>query len=189
MWLVVGLGNPGPRYAGNRHNLGFMVADELARRAGIAFKSGKFGGDLATGLLLRHKIQLLKPMDYMNRSGFATQRAASFYDVAPERICVIHDEADFEFGRVAVKNGGGHGGHNGLRSVHQQLGSSDYARVRCGVGRPEHADHDVADFLLSDFAPAQAPRVQEMIDRAATAVEAVVAEGVTAAMNRINGDN
>lgn len=186
MWLIVGLGNPGPRYAGNRHNLGFMVVDELARRmGGVTFKD-KFGGHVADGRLANSKVVLLKPMEYMNHSGYAVQRAASFYAVAPAQMCVIHDEADFGFARVAVKSGGGHGGHNGLRSMIQQLGSNEFIRVRCGVGRPDHPGHDVADYLLADFTADQNRDVPALIDRAADAVEKVVAHGVTRAMNEVN---
>src|SRR5687768_6949348 len=132
MWLVVGLGNPGREYAHTRHNIGFMVADELAKRwaSANAFRS-KFGGEV----LQKDQIILLKPQEYMNVSGEATQRAAAFYKVEPSATLVIHDEIDLEFGTLRIKVGGGHGGHNGLRSMTQQLGE-EYLRLRCGVGKP-----------------------------------------------------
>ena len=119
MWLIVGLGNPGPKYAGNRHNVGFQVLDELATRTNATFRA-KFGSETATGLVGLDRVVLQKPMEFMNNSGFAVVRAAQFYNTAPENILVIHDEADIDFGRLKLKSGGGHGGHNGLRSIIEQ---------------------------------------------------------------------
>ncbi|HTM20950.1 MAG TPA: aminoacyl-tRNA hydrolase [Kofleriaceae bacterium] len=194
MWLLVGLGNPGKKYQGNRHNAGFMVADELARRfANEAFRD-KFGGQVAGGMMQHEKVLLLKPMEFMNLSGFAVQRAATFHDVPPERIVVIHDEKDIDLGRIKVKAGGGHGGHNGLRSIIQQLGGNEFLRVRVGVGAPplppgidaETRDNRVAGYLLSDFPAAERKEIEWAIPVAASAVEAVVHKGITAAMNEFN---
>lgn len=188
MWLVVGLGNPGPKYARNRHNIGFRVVDELARRAGLAWKAGgKADGDTTTGLLEtptgRIKALLCKPMQFMNLSGFTVQKTAAFHHVAPAEICVVHDEIDLEHGVVRVKNGGGHGGHNGLRSIIEQLGDNTFARVRVGVGKLG----DAAAYVLNDFPAAQADQVERMINAAADATGAVLGAGVKAAMNEWNG--
>ncbi|RMH45276.1 MAG: aminoacyl-tRNA hydrolase [Deltaproteobacteria bacterium] len=187
MWLVVGLGNPGPRYERTPHNIGFRVVDRLAERHRIGGFRDKHGGQLATGTIRDTRVLLLKPMQYMNLSGHAVQRAAAFHKVPAERIVVVHDEIDFPFGRVRVKSGGGHGGHNGLRSILEQLGEDGFQRVRCGVGRPDR-DHGprVRDFLLSDFPADVEPEVDALTDRAADAVEAVVTDGVRNAMNRFN---
>lgn len=141
MWLVVGLGNPGAKYARNRHNIGFQVVDELAVGHGLpAWKTGRLGGDTTSGAITtergRERAVLLRPMEFMNLSGFAVQRTADFHDIGPENILVVHDEIDLPLGTVRLKNGGGHGGHNGLRSIMEQLGSGAFARLRMGVGRP-----------------------------------------------------
>jgi PTH1 family peptidyl-tRNA hydrolase len=187
MWLVVGLGNPGPKYERNRHNVGFRVVDELARRAGLAWKGGRLGGELATGLVDtpsgRVKALLLKPMEFMNLSGYAVQKTAAFHGVDTAQLCVIHDEIDLDHGIVRVKNGGGHGGHNGLRSIIEQLGGNGFARVRIGVGK----QGDAAAYVLNDFPTAQADQVGRMIAAAADATLAVIGKGVTAAMNDWNG--
>ena len=192
MWLVAGLGNPGAKYERNRHNVGFRVVDELARRAGMSFKGSKLGGDVATGLLTtprgREKVALLKPMEFMNLSGFAVQRAAKFHEVEVDQIVVVHDEIDLDFGIVRCKAGGGHGGHNGLRSLIDQLGKPDFLRVRVGVGKPPGAsqDKDVSGWVLSDFPAAVASDVEDLIKRAADAVEAILGLGITQAMNQFN---
>jgi PTH1 family peptidyl-tRNA hydrolase len=188
MWMVVGLGNPGPKYQRNRHNIGFRVVDEIARRAGLAaWKGNKLGGDTTTGMIDSPvgptKALLLKPMEFMNLSGFAVQKTAAFHDVAVDKIVVVHDEIDLDVGVVRVKNGGGHGGHNGLRSIHEQLADNGYARVRVGVGKMG----DAASYVLADFPAAQSAQVDAMIGTAADAVGWVLGKGVTAAMNEFNG--
>ena len=190
MWLVVGLGNPGPRYAQNRHNVGFMVADELARRHDVAGFRDKFGGQTATAFVAGIVVWLLKPMEYMNVSGFSVQRASKFYGVAPEQTIVVHDEIDLPFGALRLKSGGGHGGHNGLRSIVDQLGSRDFLRVRVGVDKPPGAagagDKRVASYVLSNFPSEHAAELQQIIDRAADSVEAILAGGIRKAMNDFN---
>jgi len=205
VWLVVGLGNPGPKYERNRHNVGFRVVDELARRHGLgAFKGGKLGGDTTSGMLAtdrgRVKAVLLKPMEYMNLSGYAVQKTAAFHDVEPGEIVVIHDEIDLDFGTLRVKSGGGHGGHNGLRSIIEQLGGNDFLRVRFGVGKPGPQagtatggdpraggkDKNVAGWVLADFPSAQQGEVERLVGRAADAVETILGRGVAAAMNEFN---
>src|SRR5687768_11799366 len=142
-WLVVGLGNPGSKYERNRHNIGFMVVDELARKHALPAWATKLGGDATSGLVTtergRERAQLLKPMEFMNLSGFAVQRAAAFHKVDVDQILVVHDEIDLPFGTVRLKAGGGHGGHNGLRSIIEQLGESKFHRLRMGVGRDPNA--------------------------------------------------
>jgi peptidyl-tRNA hydrolase, PTH1 family len=195
MWLTVGLGNPGPRYAGNRHNAGFMVVDELARRHGLGPFRSKMGGEWGSGLVAGEKTVLLKPMEFMNLSGYAVSRAAKFHDVEPERIVVVHDEIDLDLGRLKLKRGGGHGGHNGLRSLVEQLGSRDFLRVRVGVGKPpgvsgaDAGDRRVSGWVLSDFPSDAAREVEDLLDRAADAVEAILARGIEAAMNDFNQRN
>ncbi len=196
MWLLVGLGNPGKKYQGNRHNIGFQVADELARRhASEAFRD-KFGGLVAGGTLQGVKVLLLKPMEFMNLSGFAVQRAAQFHDIPVDRIVVVHDDIDLDVGKVKVKSGGGHGGHNGLRSIIQQLGGAkEFARVRIGVGKPplppgvtaDTRDHRVASYVLSDFPAAERKEMEWAVPVACDAVAAVVGRGVQASMNEFNG--
>ena len=207
MWMVVGLGNPGPRYARNRHNVGFRVVELLAVRHGLGElrSGGKLGGHTATGVIVtprgRQKVVLLEPMEFMNLSGFAVQKAARFHGVEPAEILVVHDEIDLDLGVVRVKTGGGHGGHNGLRSIIEQLGGNGFGRVRIGVGKPGRnpgtatggdpraaaGDKDVAGWVLADFPSAQAALVDAILARAADAVEAVVGLGLGPAMNDVNG--
>jgi PTH1 family peptidyl-tRNA hydrolase len=182
--LVAGLGNPGRQYADNRHNVGFMVADELARRLGGSWR-GKFSGELAEVRLDGLRLALLKPQTYMNESGRSVGAAARFFKIEPEDLVVVHDEVDLEPGRLQVRLGGGLAGHNGLRSVASALGTPEFARVRIGVGRPERGDpRPVADFVLSRFPPEV--DADALVSRAADAVEAVAREGVEEAQNRFN---
>src|SRR5919109_2469731 len=169
--LVAGLGNPGREYARHRHNVGFMVCDELARRQAASFRS-KFSGELAE-LRLDGRLALLKPQTYMNESGRSVGAAARFFKVEPERLLVVHDEVDLEFGRLQARLGGGLAGHNGLRSLAAALGTPDFMRLRVGVGRPGRGDpRDVADYVLSEFEPEE--DAETVVARAADAVEAVV---------------
>jgi PTH1 family peptidyl-tRNA hydrolase len=182
--LVAGLGNPGPEYANTRHNIGFMVVDELARRHGGSWR-GKFSGDLAEVRLDGLRLSLLKPQTYMNESGRSVGAAVRFFKVDPEALLVVHDEVDLEPGRMQARLGGGLAGHNGLRSVAQQLGTEEFARLRIGVGRPERGDpRPVADFVLSPFAPEL--DVAGLAARAADAVETIAREGLEEAQNRFN---
>src|SRR4051795_12140561 len=151
--LIVGLGNPGREYAGNRHNVGAMVADELARRHGGSWRS-KFSGRIAEIRLEGHKLALLKPETYMNESGRSVGVAAAFFKVAPEAVLVVHDEGDLDLGRLQLRLGGGLAGHNGLRSIAKWLGTQEFMRLRIGVGRPGRGDpRDLADYVLSNFEP------------------------------------
>ena len=182
--LVAGLGNPGRQYADTRHNVGFMVADELARRLGGSWR-GKFAGELAEVRLDGLRLALLKPQTYMNESGRSVGAAARFFKIEPEDIVVVHDEVDLEPGRLQVRLGGGLAGHNGLRSVADALRTPDFARVRIGVGRPERGDpRPVADFVLSGFPPDV--DAEALVSRAADAVEGIARDGVQEAQNRFN---
>jgi PTH1 family peptidyl-tRNA hydrolase len=207
MMMIVGLGNPGPRYARNRHNVGFRTLDVLAARHGLGElrSGGKLGGNTASGVIVtprgRQKVVMLQPMEFMNLSGFAVQRAARFYGVDVGEILVVHDEIDLDLGLVRVKTGGGHGGHNGLRSMIEQLRCNGFAPVRIGVAkpgretgtstrsdpRPAGGSKDVAGWVLADFPAAQAALVDALLARAADAVESVVGLGVPATMNDFNG--
>jgi PTH1 family peptidyl-tRNA hydrolase len=179
--LVVGLGNPGAPYAHNRHNIGFMVCDRLAGSSG-GWRE-KFNGVWTRETIGGQDTLLLKPMTYMNRSGISVGAAATFYKVLPPAAIVIHDELDIPFGEVRVKVGGGHAGHNGLRSIFEHFGK-DFIRIRCGIGRPVHGE--VADFVLSDFKGDEKIALDGFIGDAAAAVEQVLREGPEAAMNQIN---
>jgi PTH1 family peptidyl-tRNA hydrolase len=182
--LVVGLGNPGREYARNRHNVGYLVADELARRHGGSWRS-KFSGQLAEIRLDGHKVALLKPETFMNESGRAVSAAARFYKLEPDEVLVIHDEGDFDLGRLELKVGGGLGGHNGLRSVAQHLKTQDFLRLRIGVGRPERGDRrPLADYVLSNFEPHD--DADALVSRAADAVEQLDADGLERAQAAVN---
>jgi PTH1 family peptidyl-tRNA hydrolase len=182
--LVVGLGNPGREYARNRHNAGSMVVDELARRHGGSWK-GKFNGQLSEIRIDGHKLALLKPETYMNESGRSVGAAANFFKVDPDAVLIVHDEGDFDLGRLELKYGGGLAGHNGLRSIAQHLKTQDFLRLRIGVGRPERGDpRPLADYVLSDFEPHD--DAEALIARAADAVEQLDAEGLERAQARVN---
>ncbi|MFG1989372.1 aminoacyl-tRNA hydrolase [Actinoplanes sp. NPDC048988] len=188
-WLVVGLGNPGKEYAGNRHNVGFMVADLLASRVGAKFgRSKRAQGEVAEGRLGfgGPKLVLVKPLTFMNLSGNAVVSLAQFFKVPVSNVIAVHDELDVPFGQVRAKRGGGEGGHNGLRSMSKSLSSKEYARVRFGVGRPP-GRQDPADFVLSDFSGVERKELDFLIDRAADVVEAIVLEGVEWAQNKYHG--
>jgi PTH1 family peptidyl-tRNA hydrolase len=182
--LVVGLGNPGREYARNRHNVGWMVIDELARRHGASWR-GKFSGKLAEARIDDHRVALLKPETYMNESGRSVAAAARFYKVEPDAILVVHDEGDLELGRLQARKGGGLAGHNGLRSVAQHLKSQDFIRLRVGVGRPERGGpRPLAGHVLSDFRPED--DAESIIARAADAIETLDAEGLERTQARFN---
>ncbi|QFG24726.1 aminoacyl-tRNA hydrolase [Actinomadura sp. WMMB 499] len=187
VWLVVGLGNPGPKYAGNRHNAGFMVLDVLAERLGGTFKAHRsklFGArsDVLEGRFGGARAVLAKPRSFMNESGGPVKGLADFYKVPVERVVVVHDELDIPFGAVRLKKGGGDNGHNGLRSVTRSLGDREYLRVRFGVGRPP-GRMDAAAFVLKDFSAAERRDLGVEVERAADAVETLLGDGLAAAQN------
>jgi peptidyl-tRNA hydrolase, PTH1 family len=182
--LVAGLGNPGPRHERDRHNVGWMVVDELARRRDVSLKS-KFNGRLGETRLDGHRLALLKPETFMNESGRSISAAARFFKVPVDQVLVIHDEVDLELGRLQARAGGGLAGHNGLRSIAQMLGGPDFLRLRVGVGRPGRGDpRDVADFVLAPFEPHEDR--DAIVERAADAVEVLTLEGLEEAQRRFN---
>jgi peptidyl-tRNA hydrolase, PTH1 family len=188
-WLVVGLGNPGKEYAGNRHNVGFMVADLLASRVGAKFGRSKRGAaEMAEGRLGfgGPKLVLVKPLTFMNLSGGPVVSLAQFFKVPVANVIAVHDELDVPFGQVRAKRGGGEGGHNGLRSMSKSLASKEYARVRVGIGRPP-GRQEPADYVLSDFSGAERKELDFLVDRAADVTEAIVLEGVEWAQNKYHG--
>ncbi|MWA04190.1 aminoacyl-tRNA hydrolase [Actinomadura sp. LD22] len=182
VWLVVGLGNPGPSYAGNRHNAGFMVLDLLAGRAGGRFKAHRARADVLEGRLQGVRVVLAKPRTYMNESGGPVRGLRDFYKVPVERLVVVHDELDIPFGALRLKRGGGDNGHNGLRSITRSLGDKEYLRVRFGVGRPP-GRMDAAAYVLKDFSAAERKVLELEVDRAADAVESLLTGGLEAAQN------
>ncbi|MFI0351456.1 aminoacyl-tRNA hydrolase [Actinomadura sp. 9N407] len=181
-WLVVGLGNPGPPYAGNRHNAGFMVLDVLGGRAGGRFRSHKGRADVLEGRLAGVRAVLAKPRGYMNESGGPVKALCDFYKVPVERLIVVHDELDIPYGAVRLKRGGGDNGHNGLRSITRSLGDKEYLRVRFGVGRPP-GRMDAAAFVLKDFSAAERKDLELNADRAADAAEALLTDPLETAQN------
>jgi PTH1 family peptidyl-tRNA hydrolase len=191
VWLVVGLGNPGPSYAGHRHNIGYLVVDELARRMGSGFRAHKSGraevveGRLGAPGAGAPRVVLAKSRSYMNESGGPVKALATFYKVPAERIIAIHDELDIDFGTLRVKKGGGDNGHNGLKSMRSSLGTGDFYRVRAGIGRPP-GRQEVADFVLSNYATKERKELPFQIDSAADAVESLIADGLEKTQSRFN---
>ncbi|MFG2223933.1 aminoacyl-tRNA hydrolase [Streptomyces sp. NPDC050161] len=188
-WLVVGLGNPGPEYAGNRHNVGFMVADLLAERMRGRFKAHKARAQVVEGRVgppgtAGRRVVVAKPQSFMNLSGGPTTALRDFYKVPVSQIIAVHDELDIDFGALRLKSGGGDNGHNGLKSITKSLGA-DYHRVRFGIGRPP-GRMPVADFVLKDFASVERKELDYFVDRAADAVEALVLEGLERAQSTYN---
>lgn len=185
MKLVAGLGNPGPDYARTRHNVGFLTADALARSLGAEFTLRKFAAEIAEARAGSEKVWIVKPQTYMNHSGEAVGAALRFWKLGQEDLVVIHDDLELEPFRIQLKVGGGHGGHNGVKSVNAHVGGPDYARVRLGVGRPPAA-MDPADYVLGRFARADDAALEEAVERAAEAARLVCELGAAKAMNQVN---
>jgi len=186
--LIVGLGNPGPEYAATRHNIGFMVTATLAERNGIALKRKGHQGIYGVGRVAGAEATILLPQTYMNRSGTSVVSACQSLGVEPGDLIVVHDEIDLDFGALRIKVGGGHGGHNGLRSIAGALGETEYSRLRMGVGRPP-AGGDVSKYVLSSFNAAERAQLQEYVEKAADALEVLVQKGPQEAMNLYNNRN
>src|SRR6476619_6369631 len=186
-WLIVGLGNPGAQYQGNRHNVGQMVLDELAGRIGAGFRTHKARAQVLEGRLGigGPRVVLAKPMSYMNVSGGPVPALANFYGISADHVVAVHDEIDIPFNTVKLKLGGGEGGHNGLRDISKALGTKDYLRVRVGVGRPP-GRMDAADFVLRDFGTTERKELPFLIGDAADAAEMVVTEGLVAAQQKFH---
>lgn len=190
-WLVVGLGNPGPAYAGHRHNVGYLVVDELARRMGGGLRAHKSGrADVLEGRLAppgtpAPKVVLGRARGYMNESGGAASTLVKFYGVEPDHVVAIHDELDIAFDTLRIKLGGGDNGHNGLRSLRASLGTGDFYRVRVGIGRPP-GRQDPADFVLSNYSAAERKVLPFQVDKAADAVECLIEHGLAETQQRFN---
>jgi peptidyl-tRNA hydrolase, PTH1 family len=184
-WLIAGLGNPGPGYASNRHNVGFMCADELASRIGAAFRRDRSRAVVATGQLAGVPAVLAKPQRFMNLSGGPVAALRTFFKLPPERILIVHDELDLPYGTIRLKLGGGDNGHNGLRSVTAALGTRDYHRLRIGIGRPP-GRMDPADFVLRNFSPSEREELPELLGRSADAAEVLVTQGLAVAQNKFH---
>jgi PTH1 family peptidyl-tRNA hydrolase len=179
-WLVVGLGNPGPGYAGNRHNVGQMVVSELATRMSANFKAGRGNALVAEGRIADARLTLAKPLSFMNLSGGPTSALLKYFKLDASRLIVVHDELDIPFDTLRLKFGGGNGGHNGIRDISAALGTPDYIRVRVGIGRPP-GRQDAASYVLKDFSGAERTTLPSLISEAADAVELIASEGLTAA--------
>jgi len=185
-WVVVGLGNPGPEYAATRHNVGAMVADELASRIGGSFKTHKPSRtSTVEGRLAGNRAIVARPRSFMNVSGGPVAALTKFYKAEPERLVVVHDELDLPYGDMRVKLGGGDNGHNGLKSIRQSIGSGDYYRIRFGIGRPP-GRQDAADFVLKPFSAAERRDLAVHVARAADAVESLMTDGLETTQNRFN---
>jgi PTH1 family peptidyl-tRNA hydrolase len=185
MFLVVGLGNPGREHEGQRHNVGFMVTAALVREGGLPEPKAKFGGLFTRGELAGQAAALLEPQTYMNLSGESVQPAAAFLKVEPRDVVVVHDELDLPWKDVRIKVGGGHAGHNGLRSIIQRLGTPDFVRVRVGIGKPP-PPRETHSWVLSGFDAAERADLPDVVSRAADAVRRILKDGVPAAMNVVN---
>ncbi|MFN2190010.1 MAG: aminoacyl-tRNA hydrolase [Candidatus Promineifilaceae bacterium] len=184
--LIVGLGNPGLSHSKNRHNIGFMAVDSLAESFNIELKRKKHNAVFGTGQIAEQPVILIKPQTFMNRSGRAVGKVSAYYDVQPGETVIIYDEIDLPFGTLRIREKGGSGGHNGMKSVIQEIGQ-DFPRIRLGVGRPP-GRMDPADYVLSDFRPEELPVVEEMISNAMTAIEIILTDGVELAMTHLNGE-
>ena len=185
-WLVVGLGNPGAKFENTRHNIGFMVADQLAEELRIPVQKLKFKALTNTAELGGQKILLMKPVTFMNLSGEAVRPAADFYKVPPDHILVISDDTALPAGKLRIRKGGSAGGHNGLKSIIQHLGTDQFPRLRIGVGEKPHPDYDMADWVLGKFQGEDKKAVDEAVKRAAQAVECILSQGLDKGMNRFN---
>lgn len=185
MWLLVGLGNPGPKYEATRHNVGFQVIDAVTTRCRVSSLRAKLGAEVGEALIGSERVLLCKPMEYMNTSGQAVVRVAKFWKIEPAQTVVVHDDLDLPFGRLKLGAGGGHGGHNGLRSIIAEWGTADFGRVRFGIDRPP-TGRDPADYVLTDFKAVERKELADYCGRAAEAAETIIRDGLTVAMNRFN---
>lgn len=188
MYMVVGLGNPGPEYAGTRHNMGFRLVDELAYRLKVPVSKPLFKALTGRALVSGKAVILAKPMTYMNLSGNSVAALMNWYKISAAGLVVVYDDVDLPPGKIRVRPRGGHGGHRGMESIIERLGSSDFARVRVGVGRPPHPEYDVADWVLGRLTGEEEALAGQALERAADAVMTLVSQGTEEAMNRFNRD-
>ena len=186
-WLLVCLGNPGDQYDNTRHNVGFMVADQLGERYGLPIQKLKFKALTNMFSISGEKVLVMKPVTYMNLSGEAVRPAADFYKIPPEHILVISDDTALDVGKLRIRRGGSAGGHNGLKSIIQHLGTDQFPRVKIGVGEKPHPDYDMADWVLSKFTGEDLKTIQAAVKKAADAVACYLENGPDKAMNRFNG--
>ena len=186
-WLLVGLGNPGDQYENTRHNVGFMVVDELAERARIPVQKLKYKALTNTATIGGQKVLLMKPITYMNLSGEAVRQAVDFYKIPPERVLVLSDDTALAAGRLRIRKGGSAGGHNGLKNIILHLGTDQFPRLRLGVGEKPHPDYDLADWVLGKFQGEDKKTMDAAVKRAADAVECILSQGLDKGMNRFNG--
>ena len=186
-WLLVCLGNPGDKYENTRHNVGFMVADELAERQRASIQKLKFKALTNLFTISGEKVLVMKPVTYMNLSGEAVRPAADFYKIPPDHVLVVSDDTALPVGRLRIRRGGSAGGHNGLKSVIQHLGTDQFPRIRVGVGEKPHPDYDMADWVLGHFQGEDKKAMDAAVKRAADAVECLIGEGIDRAMSRFNG--
>lgn len=185
-WLIVFLGNPGPRYDFTRHNAGFMAADAMAREKGLSINKARFRALTASCRIGEESVLLMKPQTFMNLSGQAVSQAAGFYKIPPEHIIVVSDEVSLPIGRLRIRTKGSAGGHNGLKDIIARLGTDAFPRIRIGVGAPPHPDYDMADWVLSGFKGQDAENMMAAAARAAEAAECYITQGADRAMNRFN---
>jgi PTH1 family peptidyl-tRNA hydrolase len=184
-WLIIGLGNPGKGYQLTRHNVGFRVAERLARKRGIQFRKRRSGAQVGEGRVGRKKFILAKPLTYMNKSGVAVRKLVKASGIPLERLVVVHDDLDLSCGQLKIKEKGGHGGHKGVQSIMEELGSADFLRVKIGIGKPESPEQG-ADYVLSPFAADERTPIKKSIEQAAEAIEAIIASGKDKAMTTYN---
>lgn len=185
MKLVVGLGNPGDKYSATRHNVGFMIIDTLAKRHGLGVDKVKNKSLTGKGVVSGEQVVLVKPQTFMNLSGEAVRPLFSYIDINTEDVIVVHDDLDLEFGRIKIKSGGGHGGHNGIKSIISHLGNKDFIRVRVGIGKPP-PHWNVSNYVLSPFSADERENLHHILEESADAVEAIISDGALMAMNRFN---
>jgi PTH1 family peptidyl-tRNA hydrolase len=185
-FLVAGLGNPERKYTLTRHNSGFLCVDELAEKHGFKINKLKFKAVIADTKIGTHRVIVMKPQTYMNNSGEAIKEAAAFYKIPPERIIIIFDDISLDVGKLRIKRKGTDGGHNGIKSIVQHLGSTDFPRIKLGIGKKPHPDYDLADWVLSDFKKDEAAPLKQAIDNACEAIELMLDGEIDEAMNRYN---
>ena len=186
-WLLVGLGNPGDQYENTRHNVGFMVIEELADRANVPVQKLKYRALTNTATVGGQKVRIMKPITYMNLSGEAVRQAVDFYKVPADHVLVISDDTALAVGRLRIRKGGSAGGHNGLKNIIQQLGTDQFPRVRLGVGEKPHPDYDLADWVLGRFQGEDKKAIDAAVKKAADAIECILSQGLDKGMNRFNG--
>ena len=185
-WLVVCLGNPGKQYENTRHNIGFMTADELERREGVKVNKLKYRALTGEMKIGGERVLVMKPQTYMNLSGEAVKLAGAFYKIPPERVIVISDDVSLPLGKLRIRANGSAGGHNGLKNIIQHLGTDAFPRIKVGVGAPNHPEHEMVDWVIGNFTPAEKKVVAEAVGRAADAIACLIEKGVSEAQNKFN---